>query len=902
MQLIIQEEEPNKPSTKLSTLGETLTDIAKHRGCTPDLLTKSIRGDLDWIVMKALEKDRIRRYETANEFARDIQRYLGNEPISAGSPGMIYSAHKFVRRHRTSMAFGLVFIASLIIGLSLAIIGFVQASRQRNLAEINFKKARGAVDQLIQLVEEFGRIPGMEELSDSPQVAQIKKDWLEIALKYYEGFLEERSSDLNVRYETAHAYMRVGEITRNLHQNKRAEETFLKAINLLEKLVAESPKEFDYHQDLAFAYHGYGEMLSDTGRLKEKSEVYQKAVISWGNAIELDPNNIGCWAGRAEVYRELEQWDKAISDTSKAIELEPGAGWLLGRRADVYREIDQWDKALADYSKAIELGPGDAWIWCGRADVYRALGQWDKALADSNKAIELDPGFSWSWSERANVYRELGQPYKAISDISEAIELVPDEEYYLGVRADIYKGIGQLDKAKADYSTLIGIYSKGINLNPANTWNWSERADVYMQLGQFDKALADSNKAIELDPGNSGPWSGRANVYREFKQWDKALADYNKAIELKPDYGGKWWGRAAVYRELGQLDKAIADYSKAIELDPGASWLWSNRANVYRQLGQFDQALADYSKAIELEPGDGGNWSRRAEVYRELGQRDKADSDYSKAIDLYSKAIEFNPYNPHYWHRRGVSYLQLGEPNKAVADYSKAIELDPNDSGRWITRANTSSSMEQWNKAITDYSKAIELDPNNANCWYFNSLAYLGMGDTEDYRNRCAQMLEHFGQTQEAAAAHWVAWTGALAPDAVENMESVVELAELAIEKGEQTDQNRNALGAVLYRAGRFDEAVQILSDLASEWEQGRELPTQTSPAYTWFFLAMAHHQLGNADQAQYWFDKGLERTEEELQDTPAWNRKLTLELLREEATKLLDITQETVTTGENNE
>ena len=66
MQRVIREQEPAKPSTKLSTLGETLTDIAKHRGCTPDLLRRAVRGDLDWIVMKSLEKDRTRRYETAN--------------------------------------------------------------------------------------------------------------------------------------------------------------------------------------------------------------------------------------------------------------------------------------------------------------------------------------------------------------------------------------------------------------------------------------------------------------------------------------------------------------------------------------------------------------------------------------------------------------------------------------------------------------------------------------------------------------------------------------------------------------------------------------------------------------------------------------------------------------------
>jgi len=100
MQRIIREEEPTKPSTKLSTLGETLTDIAKHRASAPDLLQKVVRGDLDWIVMKSLEKARERRYDNASALALDIQRHLKDEPILARAPGTFYRLHKFFRRHQ----------------------------------------------------------------------------------------------------------------------------------------------------------------------------------------------------------------------------------------------------------------------------------------------------------------------------------------------------------------------------------------------------------------------------------------------------------------------------------------------------------------------------------------------------------------------------------------------------------------------------------------------------------------------------------------------------------------------------------------------------------------------------------------------------------------------------------
>ena len=97
---IIREEEPPKPSTRISTLGQAATCLSTQRKSDPKRLCQLIRGELDWIVMKALEKDRNRRYETANGFAMDVQRYLADEPVLAGPPTAWYRFHKFARRNR----------------------------------------------------------------------------------------------------------------------------------------------------------------------------------------------------------------------------------------------------------------------------------------------------------------------------------------------------------------------------------------------------------------------------------------------------------------------------------------------------------------------------------------------------------------------------------------------------------------------------------------------------------------------------------------------------------------------------------------------------------------------------------------------------------------------------------
>src|SRR5262249_46083415 len=114
---IIREEEPPKPSTRISTLGEAASTIAAQRKTDPKHLRRLCRGELDWIVMKCLEKDRNHRYETANGLAQDVQRYLADEPVLAGPPSAWYRLRKFVRRNKTRLGVaGLVLFFLLLLG------------------------------------------------------------------------------------------------------------------------------------------------------------------------------------------------------------------------------------------------------------------------------------------------------------------------------------------------------------------------------------------------------------------------------------------------------------------------------------------------------------------------------------------------------------------------------------------------------------------------------------------------------------------------------------------------------------------------------------------------------------------------------------------------------------------
>src|SRR5580704_2957315 len=111
---IIHEEEPPKPSLRLSQSGESLPSIAAQRKTEPAKLSKMFHGDLDWIAMKALEKDRTRRYETANAFAADVLRYLNDEPVEASPPSAAYRLKKLARRYRTALVTATAFVCLLI--------------------------------------------------------------------------------------------------------------------------------------------------------------------------------------------------------------------------------------------------------------------------------------------------------------------------------------------------------------------------------------------------------------------------------------------------------------------------------------------------------------------------------------------------------------------------------------------------------------------------------------------------------------------------------------------------------------------------------------------------------------------------------------------------------------------
>src|SRR5207249_875796 len=156
---IIREEEPPKPSTRISTLGQAATTLSTQRKSDKRKLSQLFRGELDWIVMKALEKDRSRRYETASGFAADVQRYLNDEPVQACPPSAGYRFRKFVRRNKAALATGTV--VALAVLLAVGSLGWMARDRLARQRETD-RGVTAALAQVETLLAEG------DELIDNP--------------------------------------------------------------------------------------------------------------------------------------------------------------------------------------------------------------------------------------------------------------------------------------------------------------------------------------------------------------------------------------------------------------------------------------------------------------------------------------------------------------------------------------------------------------------------------------------------------------------------------------------------------------------------------------------------------------------------------------------------------------
>ena len=414
MQRIIREQEPIKPSTKLSTLGETLTDVARHRKVAPEALRKLIRVDLDWIVMKTLEKDRTHRYETAHALAEDIERHLRHEPIAAAPPGTVYRIRKFLRRHRAKVV---MCSAAAVIVVGLLLVG---------TAYIRFRSEQIRSDHIksIALVEDL--ITGGEyqrALSEIKPILSSRFVGLEAKLLNARILLELQSPDASVEQLLTLLQER-SEIAANAHF-------------LLARIYLESAAGDPHMKYKAEVHLQHGEQL-----LPRTAEAYLlRAVIAqtiqetlgWLNeALQLDPSNYGARRTRALTFYALREYHDMETEASVMIGSQPKNPEGYSLRAIARRELELvqndsklLNEAVADHSRALGL-----------------TSQRDKRLAEF-------------CDQRRQTLMQMGKYEYALADIQTCLKIQPSEPIYHFNMFCVLLALGNYENARAEYDNIL---------------------------------------------------------------------------------------------------------------------------------------------------------------------------------------------------------------------------------------------------------------------------------------------------------------------------------------------------------------------------------------------------------------------------------------------------------------
>jgi serine/threonine protein kinase len=349
---VIREEEPPKPSTRLSTT-EELPSISAQRQTEPAKLARLVRGELDWIVMKALEKDRGRRYETANGFALDVLRFLADEPVSAGPPSTSYRFKKFLRRNRPQViAAGLVLLA-LIGGIIGTTLGMVRAEAKKKEAgeQRDAKDAALAEQVKARQAERMVRDRALEalravsdefvenQIAREPQLSEEQRDFLRNLIQHFERLAALGSDDAESRAIRGEGLFRVAKMRATLGESMAAHVATAEALTIFKQLAADFPDRPRYRQLLGQCHNEIGIELRETGQLGRARDAFVAAVAvhrTMADEYRSEP------VYRYDLSIALANLEKCSHDLGRLKDAEPPLSEAIALQKELVVERPAW--------------------------------------------------------------------------------------------------------------------------------------------------------------------------------------------------------------------------------------------------------------------------------------------------------------------------------------------------------------------------------------------------------------------------------------------------------------------------------------------------------------------------------------------------------------------------------
>jgi serine/threonine protein kinase/tetratricopeptide (TPR) repeat protein len=500
----IREVEPPKPSTRLTTPGFDTEHAMRSRQTDLSALTKQLKGELDWITMKAMAKDRTQRYASASELAADVTRYLKHEPVMAGPPSAMYRLRKYVRRHKVGVAAGALVMAAMIIGITGTTIGLLKAVKAEKKAKEEAETAQRVSDFLVGLFE-------VSDPSEARGNAITAREILDKGAGKIESELQDQPRIQSRLMET------MGRVYRNLGLYALAAPILEKSLDIKRSVYGEE------HLEVAASLHTLAVLYDTQGKYQEAESFFRQSLAIKEKILGQD---------HPEVARSL---------NSIAV-----VNWNQGK----YEEAEPlFQRSLAIKEKT--LGPDDQDVGNTLTNLgvlYHMQSKFDeaeplfkRALAISEKVLGEDhPDVAASLNNLGSLYEDMGKPEEAEPLYERALMIwektLSPEHSDVGIAlhnlANLYRNQGKYDKAEPYYVRSEAIFKKALgDEHPYVAYSYREHANLYRDLGRHDDAEDLYKRSIELFEKSMGP--DHLNVAETLEQYARLLRKVDRVSEAE---------------------------------------------------------------------------------------------------------------------------------------------------------------------------------------------------------------------------------------------------------------------------------------------------------------------------------------------------------------------------------
>ena len=686
---MIRETEPPKPSTRLQTLGGKVTEIAKQRHTEPTALRRLVRGDLDWIVMRCLEKDRQRRYETATTLALDVEHHLNQEPVTAGPPSALYRARKFVIRHKAPLATAAALIALLVAGVVVSVGQAFRAKRAEKRALIEASTSSQVAGFLREMLEGVG--PSVALGRDTKLVREILDKTAERIGKELNG---QPAVEAEIRKT-------IGEVYRTLGLYDKAEAMQRQALVIRKRLFGEQ------HPKVAESLNGLANALWSEGKAAEAEKLNRQAM-------EIQRRVLGAQA--PDVALSLNFLALALRDEGRLPEAES-----LMRQA-VAIHTNALGPAHADLANSMNNLASVLW----RASKLADAESWQRsALAMQRRLFGIKhPDVAISINNLSTLLRDEGKLEEAEEMEREAIamqrELLGNDHPELAISlnnlANVLQDRGKLAEAEATIQDSLGILRKALGeRHPQVATALGNLAVVRFRQGKLAEAVAAQRDALEMDIallGNEHLDVARAQnnlsiMLRDEGKLSEADTVLRKALATRRRLLGNTNAETAVsinnlasllWKQV-KLAEAESTQREALDIQrallgnrhPDLAVSINNLGTILEDQGKFAEAERTHLEALAMrtnvfgaEHADvAGSLHNLARVLCDEGRYAEAERLHQQALDMRRKLLGLeHPQVAQSLHGLASVLCAEAKLTESESNYVQALTIRTNRLGR----------------------------------------------------------------------------------------------------------------------------------------------------------------------------------------------------------------------------